>query len=295
MRGRAIPLSAQRRMVLDLLYFAKRIPTVPVQKRMSLAPLVAARAACRRRPRWTAIFTKAYAIVAEEIPELRRAYIKIPWHQLYEYPTSRGVVLIERDYRGELTILPVSIKMPAQQPLRYIAEHLDHAANAPVEKVKDFHRWIAFSRLPTLLRRAGWWIGLNWGRQRGNYFGTFGVSVYSALQAESLHPLGPITTVLNYGVISEHGEVDVRVIYDHRVMNGTTVARALARLEEVLNSVIVEELKSLGKENSRTEAPVGPDQSLFEPRRGAARSLTLARSAADKTPDTAHNCSRTQQ
>jgi hypothetical protein len=245
MRGRMIPISAQRRMVLDLLYFARRIPTVPVQRRMSLAALVAARAACRRRPRWTAIFTKAYAIVAQEIPELRRAYIKLPWHLLYEYPTSRGLILIERDYHGEPTILPVSIKEPAQQSLRSIDERIEHTTNAPVEQLKDFHRWIAFSRLPTPLRRAAWWIGLNWGRQRANYFGTFGVSVYSALKAESLHPLGPVTTVLNYGVISEHGEVDVRIIYDHRVMNGTTVARALARLEEVLNSVIVEELKSL--------------------------------------------------
>lgn len=245
MRGRMIPLSAQRRMVLDLLYFARRMPTVPVQKRMSLATLVAARAACRHRPRWTAIFTKAYAIVAQEIPELRRAYIKIPWPMLYEYPTSRALILIERDYHGEPAILPVSIKDPAQQSLRHIGERIEHAANAPVEQLKDFQRWIEFSRLPTLLRRAVWWIALNWGRQRGNYFGTFGVSVYSALQAESLHPLGPVTTVLNYGVISEHGEVDARIIYDHRVMNGTTVARALARLEEVLNSVIVEELKSL--------------------------------------------------
>ena len=29
--------------------------------------------------------------------------------------------------------------------------------------------------------------------------------------------------------------LDVRIIYDHRVMDGSTVARALADLEEVLN------------------------------------------------------------
>ena len=56
--------------------------------------------------------------------------------------------------------------------------------------------------------------------------GTFGVSVYSALGAESLHPLTPLTTALNYGVIQENGDVTVRVIYDHRVMDGATVARA---------------------------------------------------------------------
>ena len=68
MRGRMIRLSVPRRMVIDLLYFARAIPTVPVQKRMQLKPLMAARAACRERPRWTAIFTKAYALMAREFP-----------------------------------------------------------------------------------------------------------------------------------------------------------------------------------------------------------------------------------
>jgi hypothetical protein len=244
MRGQAIPLSVPRRMVIDLLYFASGIPTVPVQKRMSLAPLVAARAACRERPRWTAIFTKAYALVAQEFPELRRAYVKIPWPHLYEYPASKANIIIERDYHGEPAVWPVSIKDPARQSLRDIGRQLQHAATAPVEDIKDFRRWTQLARLPRPLRRALWWIGLNIGRQRGNYFGTFGVSVYSALNAESLHPLSPLTTTLNYGVMSRDGVLDVRIIYDHRVMNGATVARALARLEEILNSVVLEEVRA---------------------------------------------------
>ncbi|MGA2944312.1 MAG: hypothetical protein ABSE50_19990 [Xanthobacteraceae bacterium] len=228
--------------MLDLLYFAKRIPTVPVQMRMSLAPLVTARAECRQKVPWVAIFTKAYAMVAQEFPELRRTYIKIPWHMLYEYPTSRALIMVERDYNGEPTVLPVSIKDPARESLHYITGQIEQARHAPVEQLKNFRRWIWFARLPTSLRRIAWWIGLNWGRQRGNYFGTFGVSVYSSLGAESLHPLAPVTTVLNYGVISKSGEVNVRIIYDHRVMNGTTVARALVRLEAMLNSAMVKEL-----------------------------------------------------
>ena len=61
--------------------------------------------------------------------------------------------------------------------------------------------------------------------------------------------------MLNYGVISNSGEVDVRIIYDHRVMNGTTIARALVRLEEILSSAIVEELNdsNLVAEDSTTK------------------------------------------
>ncbi len=242
MRGRRIAIPLSQRMVLDILYFAKDIPTVPVQRRMSLMPLVAAREKRSDKVGWIAIFTKAYGMVSQEFPELRRAYVKLPWPGLYEYAESKASILIERDYNGEPALLPESIVHPEQDSLRYLDGIIEHARRAPLEELKTFRRWILFARLPTLLRRIGWWIGLNWGRQRGSFFGTFGVSVYSSLGAESLHPLGPSTTVLNYGVISKNGEVDVRIIYDHRVMNGATVARALTRLEAILNSSIVQEL-----------------------------------------------------
>jgi hypothetical protein len=184
-------------------------------------------------------------LVAREFPDLRRAYLKIPWPHLYEYPASNASLVIERDYRGEPSLFSISIKDPAGHSLRDLARVIRHAATAPVDEIKDFHRSLRIAGLPRPLRRLMWWLGLNIGRQRGNYFGTFTLSVYSALNAESLHPLTPLTTLLNYGVISSDGNVNVRIIYDHRVMNGATVARALVRLEEVLNTVVAEELRSL--------------------------------------------------
>jgi hypothetical protein len=245
MRGRSIKLSIQRRMVIDFLYFACAAPTVPVQKYMSVGELVAARAACHDRPRWTAIFVKAFALVAEEVPELRRAYVKIPWPHLYEYSTSKACIMIERDYHGEPALCPISVKDPASRPLRAIGELLEHVSTVPLENLNEFQRWKHITRVPRPLRRLLWWIGLNIGRQRGNFFGTFGVSVYSALNAESLHPLSPLTAVLNYGVIDRNGRVTARIMYDHRVMDGATIARALGRMEEILNSVVLEEVRSL--------------------------------------------------
>lgn len=254
MRGRMIRLSVPRRIVGDLLYFARGIPTVPVQKRMSLGPLAAARAACRERPRWTTLFTKGYALMAREFPEFRRAFVKLPWPHLYEYPASNATVILERDYHGELGLFSISIKEPARQSLRDIGRQLDHASTAPIEEIKDFRRTIQFTRLPLPLRRAFWWLCLNIGRQRGNYFGTFGVSVYSALQAESLHPLSPLTTLLNYGVMNSDNVVDVRIIYDHRVMDGATVARALARLEQILNAAIKDEVAEMAAMPAKAES-----------------------------------------
>ena len=45
MRGLMVPLSRPRRLICDLLHFAAGVPTVPVQRRFALAPLVAARRA----------------------------------------------------------------------------------------------------------------------------------------------------------------------------------------------------------------------------------------------------------
>lgn len=253
MRGGMIPLSVPRRMVVDLLYFGQAIPSVPVQRRMSLAPLVRARAACQDRPRWTALFAKAYALVAHDFPELRRAYVKLPWPMLYEYPRSNASIIIERDYGGEPCIFSIIIKDPAGRPLPEIGKILQHVSTAPIEEIKDFRRSIRIAKLPSGLRRVLWWIGLNFGRQRGNYFGTFSLSVYSALNAESLHPLSPLTAMLNYGVIDPDGAVNVRIMHDNRVMDEPTVGRALARMEAVLNTVVAEELNLLAAQAPRTE------------------------------------------
>lgn len=232
-------------MVIDLLHFAAAVPSVPVQRRISIGRTATARAACANRPRWTAIFLKGYALVAREFPELRRAYVKMPWPLLYEYPVSTANLVIERKYEGEAALFSKLIKDPAAMSLQDLGKLLHHLSTAPVESIKEFRRAIQIAKLPRLLRRLIWWLGLNIGRQRGNYFGTFALSVYSALNAESLHPLTPLTTLLNYGVIAADGSVTVRIIYDHRVLDGATIARVLARLEEVLNTIVAAEIQGM--------------------------------------------------
>jgi len=243
--GRAIRLSKPRRVVIDLLHFARAVPSLPVQRRMNLAAVAAARQACRERPQWSAIFVKAYALVAQESPALRRAYVKFPWSQLYEYPSVTASIMFERDYEGEPGLFSMLVRNAATRSLGDLRDIIKRGSSAPVETIKDFQRGLRTAGWPRFVRRALWWLGLNVGRQRGNYFGTFGLSVYSALNVDSLHPLSPLTSVVNYGYIGADGEVNVRIIYDHRVMDGATVARALNRLEEILNGPIVEELRRL--------------------------------------------------
>jgi hypothetical protein len=243
MTGRTIALSAPRRFMVDLLHFARKVPSVPVQRRMNLAALVSARQAALPRPSWVSIFTKAFGLVASRWPELRRAYLAFPVPRLYEHPLSIAAIAVERRVADDTAVFFGKLRCPEERGLLEIDERLHVLKEKPIEEIGSFRQVLFLSRLPGPVRRLLWWIGLNvWGRKRAAYFGTFGVSVYAGLGAASLHPLSPATCTLNYGVIDERGDVDVRITYDHRVLDGATVARVLADLEQVLNGAIVNEL-----------------------------------------------------
>jgi hypothetical protein len=269
-------LSVPRRLICDLLHFARQVPTVPVQRRMNLGPLAEARARSPRRVGWCALFAKAFGCVAIRTPELRRAYLPFPRPRLYEHPYSIASVAVERRWGGENAVLFAHLTRPEAQTLPELSERLRRFKEAPVESVGAYRRALRVSRLPQPLRRLLWWVGLNWsGATRARHMGTFGISVYSGLGAESLHPLSPLTTTLNYGVVRAGGAVDVRLIYDHRVMDGATVARALAQLEDVLNQDLVAELAggpalAGGVEGGLGLAAADGDGWLDEERAGAA-------------------------
>ncbi len=247
MRGEKVPLSLPRRFVIDLLHAARSVPTVPVQRRMHLGRLAEARAGLADRPGWTALFVLAYARVAQATPALRRAYIKFPTTRLVQYPVSVASIALEREYDGESGVFVGRVKDPAAMTPAQAHAAVSYFQTVPVLECKNFRRALRLTKLPLPVRRAAWWLGLNVARQRGNYCGTFGVSVYSALGAESLHPISPCTTTLTYGVIDPDGVVDVRIVYDHRVLDGATVARALDALETELVGRVADELAPRAK------------------------------------------------
>ena len=260
MRGRPLKLSAPRRLVNDLMRFSITVPRVTVQRRMNLGPLVSARMALRTRPSWTVIFLKGYALLCEATPELRRAYVKLPWPRLYEYPLSVASIAHERDYEGERVVMLTRVRAPEHCSIGELESSIREARTRPLMEVKEFRRALAIARAPAPVRRLLMWLGLNLGRQRANFFGTFQLSVYSALGAESLNPLTPLTTLLNYGPIAEDGSVNVRIHYDHRVMDGANVARALEKFEEILNNVVAEEVRFFGPDAAVRAGQEGPDR-----------------------------------
>ncbi len=116
-QGKWIGLSPQRRFVTDLLHFAKKVPSVPSQRRMRLADVVAARGAQAEHVSWVAIFVKAYSIVSATRPELRRAYLPFLWPHLYEHPINVASFSLERTYRGEPGVFFTQVPRPEQMSL----------------------------------------------------------------------------------------------------------------------------------------------------------------------------------
>ena len=77
--GHVVPLSLPRRLVGDFVHAGRQLPLVPIQRRMELGELMAARAAAAPKPSWCGVFTKALAVVSARRPELRRVYLRRPW------------------------------------------------------------------------------------------------------------------------------------------------------------------------------------------------------------------------
>src|SRR5262245_9088885 len=153
MQGKRIRLSAARLFIGDLLRAAVSIPTVPVQRRMVLGELAAARTAHRERPSWSAMFTKAYARVVAATPALRRAYVKFPWPHLYEYPITVASIAVEREYQGEKAVFIARLRQPDQLPLLDVNRSIRHLKETPIDQVKDFRRALRVSRAPWPIRR----------------------------------------------------------------------------------------------------------------------------------------------
>jgi hypothetical protein len=244
MRGRSIPLSVPRRLVNDVMRYARSMPSVPVERMSDISAVITARNACSPRPPWVGILAKAYGLAAVEFPELRRVYLKWPWPHLYEFPTSVAVISIDRLYEGEPCVLWRLIKDPAARGIDEIARIIHDSTSAPLETVKDFKRAVGFARLPGILRRPLWWLAFNIGRQRANFFGTVVVSTVSHLGTDALHPLSITPNFLTFGMIGGDGRVPLRLIFDHRIFDGVIVAQVLARMETLLNGPIVEELRA---------------------------------------------------
>jgi len=226
-----------------MLRHARRIPTVPVARRMELAELASARLRASPRVSWTSIFIRAYGLVAVRYSHLRRVWVSWPKAHLFELPFSDCRVVVERQWQGETALFFGEIAGPEGFSLDEIHALLRGYKTCDIPSNPYYRRQLRLARLPAPLRRLALWRALNTsGRRRVKYAGTFGITNYGMLGSESLHPIGPATTAITLGPIDDGGSVTVKIVYDHRVVDGSYIARSLQHLEDVLQTQILAEL-----------------------------------------------------
>jgi hypothetical protein len=219
------------------------VPFVSLTRALDVRSLLEARALAAQPPGWAAIFVKAFALVAKDEPVLRTLYAKWPKPSFYELPRSIAMVAIARVESGQDCVLPQKVPAADVLALTEVDAQIRYAKEAPIGEVPAFRKILRVTRLPLPLRRLMWLVGLNFGRQRANWFGSFGVTSVAAYGAGELHALSPGPFILSYGVVAQNQTIDVVIRWDHRITDAALIAKALTRLEQVLNTEIAAELR----------------------------------------------------
>jgi hypothetical protein len=255
--GKTVRISPFRRLVIDLMTFSQKVPTVTVDRRMNLSRLVAARQLCSPRPTWTALFTKAYALVSAREPLLRRCYMGLPWPRFYENLKSIATLNVARTVNDEDVVLHAHVRSPEKRSLVEVDAIIRHFMETPVEQIDSYRRVCRVSYLPGPLRRLLMWATLNlFGRRRCHNFGTFGLTSVAGQGAGILNLVPLLTSTLHYGLLDDKGSLDVRLAFDHRVLDGAQAAESLLHLEVTLLGPILDEVRFLANKGEQGEQPL---------------------------------------
>lgn len=234
------------------------VPFVSLSRPLDVRAVAAARSGASHSPGWAAIFVKAFALAARDQPILRTLYSYWPWPHLYELPRCAAMVAIARVEHGEECILMERVSGADGMALADIDAQLWRAKQAPLHEVGSFRRIMKITRLPLPLRRLGWWLAGRNARWHATNFGSYGVTSAAAYGGGELHAIGPGPFVLSYGALKPDGTIEVVLRWDHRVTDAAPIAKALKRLEQVLNGEIVAELRASRPAEAKPARAVRP-------------------------------------
>ena len=196
---------------------------------------------------WAAIFVKAFALVAREQPVLRTLYAKWPRPGFYELPRS---IAHGRDRTRSRTARTACCRSGSPAPDEHAAgrdrcRRSGSAKEAPIDEIPMFRKIMRATRLPLPLRRLSWAIGLNFGRQRAKLVRQFRGDLGGRLwRRRAPCASARARSSLSYGVVAPDQTIDVVIRWDHRVTDAALIAKALTRLEQVLNTEIAAEFRA---------------------------------------------------
>ncbi len=251
--GKRVKLSNGRRLVDDVIRIASKMPMAALSGDYDAAMVATFRRRTSPKISWNVLYLKAYAAVCAKNPELRRAYVSFPWGHMYEHDRTVGMMTIAREHEGEERLFFARFNRPEEESLADLQKHYDHYRTAPISEIKQFRHQIRFAHTPKLIRRFAWWFMFNlWPQKRASHMGTFGMSFSGYKGAYGTKHLGPNTTILGVDPTPRKGVGRVLLTFDHRVIDGTPVTKAMRQINQVLNTAIKVELAEMIGVNPKT-------------------------------------------
>ncbi|WP_020473768.1 2-oxo acid dehydrogenase subunit E2 [Zavarzinella formosa] len=253
-RGKYLRVTPGRVLINEIMRHSRDVPLIVVERQFRLPEVMAARRLVEPNTSWVALFAKAYGVAGLRIPNLRWCWVRLPWGRIYEHPYSECAVIVEREYEGEMCVLTSSIRSPEDTSLADITNHIRRFRDDPVLSVSGFLLLIRLVRLPGFMRWLMLWWYLSWtGRKRSKRFGTFTISSLGNYGVDLITPIMPLSAYLTFGPISEDGTVTVRLIFDHRVMDGRHAAKTLVEMETIMNGQLATEMREAAKSKAEKE------------------------------------------
>jgi hypothetical protein len=255
--GRRLRLSGNRRLIDDLLQVANRFPSAGLIGDFDASEIANLRRKTRPKISWNVLYMKAYAIVADNYPELRQIYVNSFRPFIYQHHDNVCMLTINREYEGEERLFFARFNNPQEESLTDLQERYDYLRRAPLNEIKQFRHQIRFSKAPRLIRKLGWWIMLNcWPTKRANHMGTFGMSLSTYKNVYGTKHLGPLTTILGVDATPRKGSCKLVLTFDHRVLDGVPAAATLPRVHQILTTTIRDELAQIIGVDAETGQPL---------------------------------------
>ena len=245
MKVRNKGLTIARRLVVEHCRLCMGVPAHALVGRIDVGPLATARTQAAQRPAWTAIFAKAQALAALEVPELRRIYVKLPWPHVCEVDSSVAAIVVDREIDGEATLFYALVKSPERTSLLASSERIRQTKTAPLSTFANIRVALRVARLPQPLRRSFVWLGRNIGYQAASQLGTFGISAIYGDGFFFPNPATHWTSFLIYTPIGADGMTQLNFVFDHRVMDGSRAMAGFRALQAARLGPVLAELQAL--------------------------------------------------
>lgn len=245
MDGTTKSVGQDRAIVLDVVRYAAKVPSFPVERWVDISNVANLRQQSPVRVSWTALFIRAYGLASRQHAQLRQIYVPWPWPRIYQSPDCVISLAVNRTQpNGNERLYFGRVFSPDLRSLSEIQADIDSFQTQEPKTI--FRSQWRGAKTPSLIRRLAWWWRMEVDyRNRPRRCGTGSVSALAGQGVTNrLHPC-IMTTSFSFGPVQPDGRILVTMQCDHRVIDGAAAARALNSLCDNLTQQIATELSGL--------------------------------------------------